>query len=91
MYEGTRQTRARTIQCVRERAKTHGMTSKLKAYLALVSAFAGFSILEWLGFFDGWKVWLGVAAGIPLVLWALNAVRECDGFSIHDDGDMGRS
>lgn len=67
------------------------MTSKSKAYLALVSAFAGFSILEWLGLFDGWKVSLGIAAGIPLVLWALNAVREHDGFHLDNDGDMGRS
>jgi hypothetical protein len=74
-----------------EREQTHGMTSKLKAYLALVSAFAGFSILEWLGLLDGWKGWLGIAAGIPLVLWALNAVREYDGFHVHNDRDMGRS
>ena len=67
------------------------MTRKLKAYLALVSAFAGFSILEWLGWFDGWKVWLCVAAGIPLVLFALNAVRELDGLDVHDDRDVGRS
>ena len=67
------------------------MTSKSKAYLALVSAFAGFSILEWLDWFDGWKVWLGIAAGIPLVLWALNAVREYDGSQAHNDRDMSRS
>lgn len=74
-----------------EREQTRSMTCKAKAYLALVSAFAGFSILEWLGWFNGWKTWLGVAAGILLVLWTLNAVREHDGIHVHNDSDMGRS
>jgi hypothetical protein len=67
------------------------MASKFKAYFALVSVFVGLSVIQRLGFFDGWKVWLGIAVSVPLGLWAMNAVMEYDRPRSRDEADNGRS
>jgi hypothetical protein len=52
--------------------------SKFKGWAPFALFLAVIFAVTLLGPFHGWKLWLGIAASVPLSIWIVNAMLKAD-------------